>query len=77
MISERAFAIADFDSSEFQHISKMEDPPILRMPSVHSTRMFGTTLTLPSSAVCGKLRRLKKRELPKNVNVVTGKWIRN
>ena len=28
MISEIAFTTADFDCSEFPHISKIEDPPI-------------------------------------------------
>ena len=50
------------------------------MSSVRSTRMFGTTLTTLSFSGLwnsNAFRRLKKGELPKNANVVTGKWVRN
>ena len=53
VISESAFGVADFECSEFPHISKIVLQLGLQMSSVRSTRMFRTTPTMSSSAVYG------------------------
>ena len=55
VVFENAFARADFFCSEFPHISKKEHPPIsfADVERSQSTIIFGTTLTMPRSAVCG------------------------
>ena len=53
VVSESAFASANFDCSEFHILVRWNILQlVLRMSSVRRTRMFGTTLTIPSSAVC-------------------------
>ena len=56
VISESTLASAAFDCSEFPHVNKIEYPPTVW--STRRTRMFGTTLTMPSSAVCRRTRML-------------------
>ena len=56
VISESAFAAAGVGCNKFPHVSMIEDLPMSfadKMSSVRSTRMFGTTLTMLRSVVCG------------------------
>ena len=80
-VSESAFATADFDCREFPHISKVEDPPISFVDVERSQYqdVWNDSGYAESSGLWNSnaFRRLKKGELPKNANVVTGKWVRN
>ena len=81
VISESAFAAAGVGCSDFPHVSKIADPP---MSSADVERSQNQDVWNDSD--CAELRglwnsnafrRLKKGELSKNANVVTGKWVRN
>ena len=81
VFSESAFATADFECSEFQHISKMDgrssnfaDVEHSQYQDVWNDSDYAEFSGLWSS---NALRRLKKRELLKNANVGTGKCFRN
>ena len=80
VISESAFATADF-CSEFRHIGKIEGPPI-SFADVERQQYQDVWNGSDYNEFSGlwnlnALRRLQKVELPKNANVVTGKWVRN
>ena len=79
--SESAFARADFDCSEFPHISNIEDPPI-SFADVDRSQYRDVWNDSDYAEFSGlwksnTFKRLKKGELPKNANGVTGKWVRN
>ena len=75
--SESEFAAADVDCSEFPHICKIEDPPT-SFADVERSYYQGIWNDSDYAGFSGlwnpnAFRRLKKGELPKNANVVTGK----
>ena len=81
VISESAFAAADVGCSEFSHISKIEGSLISFADVVRSQYQdvwndsdYAEFRGLWNS---NAFRRLQKGELPKNANVVIGKWVRN
>ena len=81
VISESAFAAAGVGCSKFAHVSKIEDPPMSfadvdrsQYQDVWNDSGYAEFSGLWNS---NAFRRLKKGELPKNANVVTGKWVRN
>ena len=80
-VSESAFATADFDCSNFPHISKIEDPPISSADVERSEYQDGWNdcdyAEFSGLWNSNASRRLKKEELPKNASVVTGKWVIN
>ena len=81
VISESAFAAADVDCSKLPHISKIEDPP-MSFADVERSQyqdVWNDSYYAEFSGLwySNAFRRLKQEELSKNVNVVTGKWVRN
>ena len=81
VISESACAAADVDRSKFPHFSKIEDPP-MSFADVKRSQYQGVWNDSDYAEFSGlwnsnAFGRLKKGELPKNANVVTGKWVRN
>ena len=81
VISESAFAAADVGCSEFPRISNIEDPPIgfadverSQYQDVWNDSDYAKSNDLWNP---NAFRRLKLGELPKNANVVIGKWVRN
>ena len=76
VISESAFAAAGVGCSKFPHVSKVEDPP-MSFADVERSQ-YQDVWNDPDYAKFSGLwnsnafRRLKKGELPKNTNVVTG-----
>ena len=81
MISESAFAAADVGCSKFPHFSKIEDPPI-SFADVERSQYRDVWNDSDDAEFSGlwnsnAFRRLKKGELSKNANVVSGLWIRN
>ena len=81
VIFESAFAAADVGCSEFAHITKIGDPPIsfadaerLQYQDVWNDSDYAEFSVLWN---LNTVRRLKKRELRKNTNVVTGKLVRH
>ena len=81
VISESAFAAADVGYSEFPHVTKIEyssmslaDEKRSQYQDVWNDSDYAEFSDLWNS---NAFRRLKKGELPKNANVVTGKWVRN
>ena len=80
VISESAFAAAGVGYSKLPHLSKIEDPPMSfadversQYQDVWNDSDYAEFSGLRNSNV---FRRLNKGELPKNANVVTGKWVR-
>ena len=81
VISEGAFAAAGVGCSKFPHVSKIEDPP-MSFADVERSQYQDVWDDSDYSEFSGlwnsdAFRRLKKGELPKNANIVTGKWVRN
>ena len=81
MISEGAFAAADVGCSKFPHVSKIEGPP-MRFADVERSQYEDVWNDSDYAEFSGlwifnAFRRLENGELPKNANVVTGKWVRN
>ena len=81
VISESAFAAAGVGCSEFPHISNIKDPPIsfadverLQYRDVWNDSDYAEFSGLWNS---NAFERPKRGKLPKNANVVTGKWVRN
>ena len=80
VISESAFAAAGVGCSKFPHISKIEDPP-MSFADIEPSQ-YQDVWNDPDYAefsglrISNASRRLKKGELPKNANGVTGKWVR-
>ena len=81
MISGSAFAAAGVGFSKFPHVSKIEDPPMSfadversQYQDVWNGSDYAEFSDLWNT---NAYRRLKKGELPKNANVVAGKWVRN
>ena len=77
MIYESAFAAAGVGCSKFSHISKIEDPPKSFADVERSQYQDGWNdsdyAEFSGLWSSNAFRRLKKRELPKNANAVTGK----
>ena len=72
---------ADFDCSEFPHVSKIVDPP-MGFADIERSQYQDVWNDSDYAKFNGRwnsnaFRHLKKEELPKNANVVTGKWVRN
>ena len=81
VISESTFAAADVGCSTFPHVKKIEDPP-MSFADVERSQYQGVWNDSDYAEFSGlwnsnAFRRLEKGELPKNANVVTGKWVRN
>ena len=80
MISESAFAAAGVGCSKFSHISKIEDPPMgfADVERSQYSDVWNDSDYAEFSGVWNSnaFRRLKKGDLPKTANVVTGKWVR-
>ena len=81
VISESAFAAAGVGCNKFPHVSKIEDPP-MSFADVERSQYQDVWNDSDYAEFSGlwnsnAFRCLKKGELPKNVNIVTGKWVRN
>ena len=83
VISESMFVTADVGCNEFPHVSnsKIEDSPI-SFGDVERSQDLDVWNYLDHAEFSGQwnsnaFRRLKKVEILKNENVVTGKWVRN
>ena len=81
VISESAFAAAGVGCSKFSHISKIEDLP-MSFADVERSQYQDVWNDSDCAEFSGlwnsnAFRRLKKRELTKNANVVIGKFVRN
>ena len=82
VISESAFAAAGVGFSKFPHVSKIEEDPPMSFADVERSQYQDVWNGSDYAEFSGlwnsnAYRRLKKGELPKNANVVTGKWVRN
>ena len=80
VISESAL-VADVDRGGFPYVSKIGDPPI-SLADVERLQCQDVWNDSDSANFSGlwksnAFRRLKKGQLPKYANVVTGKWVRN
>ena len=80
MISESAFAAAGVGCSKLSYISKMKYSP-MSFANVERSQyqdVWNDSDYAEFSDLCNSnaFRRLKKRELPKNANVVTGNGLK-
>ena len=77
VVFESAFISADFDSGEFPHIYKVEDPTnsLADVERSHYQDVWNDSDRAEFSSLWNSnaFRRLKKAELPKNANTMTVK----